>query len=582
MERRLAAILAADVVGFSRLMEADESSALSSLIAHQSELLNPIIAEHNGRVVKLIGDGILAEFQSVLEAVACAVDIQRAMIVRNHPIPPDHRIEFRIGINLGDVILENGDIFGDGVNVASRLEGIARPGGIAVSAAVRDLVRERLDIAFEDTGDQYLKNITRPIRVYQLHLEAQTPDAANLIDTPLALPKRPSIAVLPFENMSGDPQQDYFADGLVEDLITELAKIPSLFVIARNSSYSYKGRPVDVKQVARELGVRYVLEGSVRQSANRIRITGQLLEGTGATHVWADKLEGFAEDLFDLQDRFVTSIVGALEPSLRRAEIERALRKRPDALDAYDLYLKALPHTYANTPAETQKALSLLEAALKRDPNYALAHAHAAWCHEQSYFRRGFDERDKTLALEHCNAALNLGVDDPQALSIAAFVMSNFTHDYDAAINILDRALELNHNSALAYGFSALVNAHSQRNERAIEHALLALRLSPFDPLNYHPYCALTLAHWFSGRFGEAATYAALAVGANPNFSVAYAYLAAAQVELNNFEAAAAAAKRLVEIAPSFTIGGFTRMGPFRPGSMQSLANALGKLPLPL
>ncbi|MDK1373477.1 MULTISPECIES: adenylate/guanylate cyclase domain-containing protein [unclassified Sinorhizobium] len=582
MERRLAAILAADVVGFSRLMEADEPGTLTSLMTHQGELLNPKIAEHSGRVVKLIGDGILAEFQSVLDAVACAVDIQRAMIVRNDPIPPDRRIEFRIGINLGDVILENGDIFGDGVNVASRLEGIARPGGIAVSAAVRDLVRERLDIAFEDTGDQHLKNITRPIRVYQLHLETQMPNAANLIDTPFALPKRPSIAVLPFENMSGDPRQDYFADGLVDDLITELAKIHSLFVIARNSSFSYKGRSVDVKQVARDLGVRYVLEGSVRQSANRIRITGQLVEGTGATHVWADRLEGFAEDLFDLQDHFVTSIVGALEPSMRRAEIERALRKRPDALDAYDLYLKALPHTHANSPAETQKALQLLEEALKRDPNYALAHAYAAWCREQSYFRGGLDERDKSLALEHCNAAFNFGVDDPQVLSIAAFVQANLTHDYDAAIIVLDRSLELNHNSALAYGFSALVNAHSQRNERAIEHALLALRLSPFDPLNYHPYCALTLAYWFSGRFEEAATYAALAAGANPNFSVAYAYLAAAYVELSNFDAARAAAKRLIELAPSFTINAFTRMGPFRPASMQSLANALKKIPLPL
>ena len=582
MERKLTAIFAADVVGFSRLMELDEPGTLASLNAHRSEVIDPKISEHQGRIVKLTGDGLLAEFQSVLNAVACAAAIQRAMAERTRETPQERRMEFRIGVNLGDVIVEGDDIFGDGVNVAARLEGIAEPGGVAVSAPVRDLIGDRLDIAFEDIGDQILKNIARPVRVFQIRTGAgPAGKSVGSIHRLFALPTKPSIAVLPFENISGDPQQEYFADGLVEDLITGLARIPSLLVIARNSTFTYKGRTVDVRQVGRELGVRYVLEGSVRKAANRIRVTGQLVECAGATHVWAEKMEGSAEDIFDLQDRMVMSIVGVLEPAMRRAEIERALRKRPDALDAYDLYLRALPHVYANSPDETERALHLLEEALRRDPNYPVAHAYAAWCLEQRYFRGGFHEQDKSIALEHARAADSLGADDPQALSIAAFVQANLTHDYDTAILAIDRSLEMNSNSALALGFSSLVAAHSVRIERAIEHALKALRLSPLDPLNYHPYCALALANLFTERFAEAGTYAALAIRSNPSFSVAYAYLVAAQVGLDNFDAAGAGASRLLEVAPEFTVSGFARMGLFRPTQMNALTSALKAAGLP-
>jgi TolB-like protein/Tfp pilus assembly protein PilF len=444
---------------------------------------------------------------------------------------------------------------------------------------VRDHVGDRLDLAFEDIGDQTFKNIARPVRVFAV--DWRQGRAARPSEPPLALPDKPSIAVLAFANMSGDAAQDYFTDGLVEDLITSLAKIPGLFVIARNSSFAYKGKSVDIRKVAAELGVRYVLEGSVRRSANRLRITGQLIEGISAAHVWADKFEGAVDDIFDLQDQLSERIVGAIEPSMRRAEIERARHKRPDSLDAYDLYLRALPHAYANTPGETDEALRLLDQALQLDPNYSIAHAYAAWCHEQRFLRGGFHPEDRSAALHHADIALGIGTDDPQALSIGAFVYANLTRDYEGAIRSLNRALEMNSNSALAFGFSALVNAHSEHHERAIEHALKALRLSPFDPLNYHPYCALALTYLFTGRFADAVTYAAQAIGANPAFSVIHAYLVVGHINLGNHDAASAAAKRLLEIAPDFTVGGFVRMGLFRPPLMEALAAALREAGLP-
>jgi len=581
MERRLTAILAADVVGYSRLMGLNETATLVALKAHRRELVDGKIAEHHGRIVKLTGDGMLAEFPSIVNAVACSVEIQRAMHGRNEDVPQDRRIEFRIGIDLGDIIFEDNDIYGDGVNVAARLEGIAMPGGITISASVRDQVGDRLDLTFEDMGEQTLKNIARPVRVFRVGWEGGPPISAAPAPEPLALPSKPSIAVLPFTNMSGDPEQEYFADGLVEDLTTNLSKISGLFVIARNSTFVYKGKAVDIRQIAKELGVRYVLEGSVRRDANRLRITGQLIEGTDATHVWAEKFEGAVEDIFDLQDRLTESIIGAIEPSMRRAEIERARHKRPDRLDAYDLYLRALPHAYANTPADTDEALRLLGESLRLDPDYAVAHAYAAWCHEQRFFRGGFHPEDRDAAISHAGIALGIGTDDPQVLSIGAFVHANITRDYEGAIGALDRALEINGNSALAFGFSSLVNAHSERYERAIEHALKALRLSPFDPLNYHPYCALALTYLFTDRFEEAVTYSTLAIQANPGFSLLHAYLVASHVNLGRLDAARTAAGRLLKIAPGFTVSDVVQMDLWRPSLMEALAAALRKAGLP-
>src|SRR5437667_5330553 len=345
--RRLAAILAADIGGYSRLMGADEEGTLAALKAIRRELGDPKIAEHRGRIVKTTGDGLLVEFASVVDAVRCAVEVQRAMADRNAGVPAEKRIEFRFGIHQGDIIVEDGDIFGDGVNLAARLEGLAEPGGICVSGRVRADAAGKVDVAFDDLGEQSLKNIARPLRVYRVRLDeapaTHTPAAA------LALPDKPSIAVLPFQNMSGDPEQEYFADGMVEEITTAIARLSWLFVIARNSSFTYKGKPIDVKQVAAELGVRYVLEGSVRKAQNRVRITGQLIDASTGNHIWADRFDGALDDIFNLQDRVASSVVGALEPRLRLSEIERASRKPSASLDAYDLYLRALAVFYPIT-----------------------------------------------------------------------------------------------------------------------------------------------------------------------------------------------------------------------------------------
>jgi TolB-like protein/class 3 adenylate cyclase len=408
--RKLAAILAADVAGYSKLAGADEERTLARLRALRSDLIDPTIALHHGRVVKRTGDGVLIEFRSVVDAVRCAVEVQNGMVERNAGLPLERRIEFRVGIHLGDVVEESdGDLMGDGVNIAARLEGIAKPGAICLSEDAYRQVKARLDLSVSDLGPTQLKNIAEPIRVYSvevvvptlakpaLQAGAATPEPS----TRLALPDRPSIAVLAFQNMSGDPEQEYFADGTVEEIITGLSRIKWLFVIARNSSFVYKGKPVDVRQVGRELGVRYVLEGAVRKSGDRVRITAQLLEAETGAHLWADRYDGKLEDVFDLQDQITERVVGVIEPSLRQSEIERSRRKRPENLDAYDLYLRALPHMTTMMPTDARIAKGFLQDALKLDPNYAAAHAFLAWCHEICYMRAGFDEADKVAGLLH-------------------------------------------------------------------------------------------------------------------------------------------------------------------------------------
>ncbi|WP_119389656.1 winged helix-turn-helix domain-containing tetratricopeptide repeat protein [Taklimakanibacter lacteus] len=426
--------------------------------------------------------------------------------------------------------------------------------------------------ALRDERHDVLQTVSR--RGYRIVLpeKASAPTPAN----------KASLAVLPFTNLNRDPEQDYFADGLVEDLITSLARIPGLLVIARNSSFAYRSEPRDVRSVAEELGVRYLLEGSVRRSANQIRINGQLVDGASAGHIWTGKFNGAAADIFDLQDQLTEQIVGAIEPSVRRAEIDRARRKRPNSLDAYDLYLRALPHANANSPAETDEALRLLHLSLELDHGYLAAHGYAAWCHEQRYFRAGFHPEDRDAALAHADIVLGINSDDPNAISMGAFIRAILTRDYDGVIAALDRALAMNGNSALALGFSALVSSHSERYHRAVDHAQKALRLSPLDdPLNYHPYCALAVTYLFAGQFPEAVKYSALAVQANPSFSVAHAYLVASQVGLGNMEAAQSAASRLLEVAPTFSVGAFVQMGVFRAALYEGLAAALRKAGLP-
>src|SRR5580700_10421870 len=392
VERRLAAILAADVAGYSRLVGADEEGTLAALKALRRELIDPSVAEHRGRIVKTTGDGLLVEFASVVDALRCATHFQPLIRERNAGTAADRRIEFRIGIHQGDVVVEEGDIFGDGVNVAARLEALAEPGGICVSARVHEDAAGKLDIAFEDLGDQALKNIARPVRVYQVRRD----DALSTISRPqLTLPDKPSIAVLPFANMSGDPEQEYFADGMVEEIITAFSRIYWLFVIARNSSFTYKGQAVDVKQVGRELGVRYVLEGSVRKAGQRVRITGQLIDALSGTHLWADRFEGPLEDIFELQDKVASSVAGVIEPELQAAEIARSAHRPTTDLTAYDIYLRAYP-TVWSAARQVPEVLRLLEQAIGRDPHYGPALAMAAMC----CFRLVIDGRSRDPAAD--------------------------------------------------------------------------------------------------------------------------------------------------------------------------------------
>jgi adenylate cyclase len=582
--RRLAAILAADVAGYSRLIGANEEGTLSRLKAIRAELIDLKISEHRGRIVKTTGDGLLVEFASVVDALRCATEWQHRMAERNGLVPRD-AIEWRIGINVGDVVVESDDIFGDGVNVAARLEGLADPGGICVSARVQEDAAGRLDIAFDDLGEQALKNIARSVRVYRVRLGTaeRTPTTVPIEVAPvLALPDKPSIAVLPFANMSGDPEQEYFVDGMVEEIITDLSRIRWLFVIARNSTFIYKGQSVDVKQVGRELGVRYVLEGSVRKAAGRVRITAQLIDAETGAHLWADRFDGSLEDVFDLQDKVAISVVGVIEPTLRQAEIERSRRKRPDSLDAYDLYLRALPFAFTAMPEDADKALALLDEAIGLEPGYAAAHAIIAWCHEQRYLRGGMHEQTKNLALHHARQAIAAGVDDAAALATAGFVIAGVDHDYETAINAFDRSFALSGSSALALGFSSIVRAWKGDNEMAVGQGETAIRLSPYDPLIYLPYVGLAYAHFASGRFEEAAAAASGAIQSNPRFSIPYALRAAAFASLGRLEDANAAVQRLLEVQPGITTTAAMLSARYaNPESLASLGKALRQAGLP-
>ena len=553
MERRLSAILAADVVGYSRLMGTDEAGTLVALKQIRQALIDAKIAEHNGRIVKLTGDGILAEFPSVVGAVACAAEIQRGMRERNQDVPKDLRIEFRIGVNLGDVIVEGDDIFGDGVNVAARLESLAEPNGICISAIVHDQVQGKLVCDFDDIGERSLKNITRPVRVYRVR-DASAVGNSSATRATLPLPDKPSIAVLPFANLSGDPEQEYFADGMVEEIITALARIRWIFVIARNSAFAYKGRAIDAKQIGRELGVRYLLEGSVRKGSNRVRITTQLIDATNGAHLWADRFDGSLEKVFELQDKVAISVAGVIEPALRQAEVERAQRKRPDSLDAYDLYLRALPHAFTAMPEDADKALTLLIKAVELESDFAAAHAIIAWCYEQQYLRGGLQEKTRTAALRHARHAMAAGSDDAVALATAGFVIAAAGRDYETALTAFDRSFALSNSSVLALGFSSIVRAWLGDGAIAIEHANRALRLSPFDPLIYVPYLGLAYAHFAGGRFEEAAAAARLANQSNPRFTVPLMLYAAALGMLSRREHARTAVERLLELQPGITV----------------------------
>jgi adenylate cyclase len=574
-ERRLAAILAADVAGYSRLMGGDEEGTLAALKIHRRELIDPKIAEHRGRIVKTTGDGVLVEFASAVDAVRCALEIQRAMAERNAAIPEKRRIEFRMGLNVGDIIIDEGDIYGDGVNIAARVETLAVAGAICLSDNAYQQIKGKLALDVSDMGEQQLKNIAQPVRVYGVLLDVAPVQAG------LALPDKPSIAVLPFTNMSGDPEQDYFADGMVEDIITGLSRIKWLFVIARNSTFAYKGRTIDVKQVGRDLGVRYVLEGSVRKAADRVRITGQLIDTATGAHVWAERYDRKSDDIFALQDEMTLSVVGAIEPTLRLAEVERAKRKRPDSLDAYDLVLRAIPDVYSRMPEESKRGLVLLERALALDPNYALAHACAAECHHTLFLRGGGHQEDRTAAVRHAQVAIAHGQDDALALGLAGFVIGMDGHDRAAAFAAFEAALAVSPSTALAYILGSVILAFAGEAERAIEWGERGLRLSPLDPWRSSAFISFAFGHFHRGRFEEAAAAARKAVQSSPGFSICHLVLAASIAKLERIEEARAAAARVLELSPVFRYSWFLTSVNCEPTLAASLSDALRVTGLP-
>jgi adenylate cyclase len=543
-------------------MGQDEAGTLQRLRTHRRELIDPKIAEHKGRIVKTTGDGILIEFPSVVEAVACAVAVQRGMAERNAGTPEHQRIVFRVGINLGDIIIaEDNDIHGDGVNVAARLEGIAEPGGICVSGVVRDQVRDKLDIEFADMGEQTLKNIVRPVRIYRVPLQAEVKTAGPEAATVLALPDKPSIAVLPFQNMSGDPEQEYFSDGMVEDITTAISRLPWLFVIARNSAFTYKGKSVDVKQVGRELGVRYVLEGSVRKGGSRVRITGQLIDTMTGSHIWADRFDGGLDDIFDLQDQVASSVVGAIEPRLRLAEIARATRKPTNSLDAYDLHLQALAQFHKSSAESFRATVRLLRDALEIDPSYAPAAALIGQC--RTWQRaNGWERVSEEMAAEAitiAKQAADIGRDDPDVLWMAGWTISYLGGDHPTGLGLIERALALNANSALAWCAHGIVLSYANRPEPAIDSLKRAMRLSPLDPLGYLFKAGFTLAYMLIGRFDEAMKWVDETLREKPGLTSALRWKASIYGHLGRTEEGRALVQELVAQRPGLTAKRFER-----------------------
>jgi len=588
--RKLAAILAADVVGFSRLTGADEDRTLARLRALRSDLIDPTIAVHKGRVVKRTGDGALVEFRSVVDAVRCAIEVQNAMVERNAGLPAERRIEFRIGIHIGDVVEESdGDLMGDGVNIASRLEGVATPGSICLSEDAYRQVRARLDLAVSDLGQTNLKNISEPMRVYSLQVGGAA-QAKPVSDAPApesarpAMPDKPSIAVLPFTNMSGDPEQEYFVDGMVEDIITALSRFNQLFVIARNSTFTFKGRAVDVRQVAKELGVRYVLEGGVRKSGNRLRITGQLIDGATGAHLWADRFDGGMDDVFDLQDKITASVIGAIEPTMRKAEIERAHRKPVENLDAYDLYLRALPHVYAMRPEENLLGIGLLNKAIEFEPTYAPALAHAAWCYEQRSTRAwpsaSADDAETAIAL--ARRALAAGSDDAVAMVLAGFVLIMVARDYRAGLDAVHRAVGRNPGSGFVnfMAGTALVFAGDPKDALALTERAMAL--GPLDPSFYMYLMVAGWAQLFCGHPAEALELSERSAGLNSEWDSTYWGLVPAYVQLDRLPEARAALAKFLSLAPGITVSRLRQLLPIRnQASLEMVLDGLRKAGMP-
>jgi adenylate cyclase len=550
-ERRLAAILAADVAGYSRLIGVDEEGTLGRLKSIRAEIIDPVIAAHRGRLVKTTGDGLLADFSSVVDALRCGVEIQREIAGRGTETPADRRIELRIGIHQGDIVVEDGDIFGDGVNVAARLEALAEPGGICVSARVQEDAAGRLDLSFADLGEQNLKNIARPIRVYRIGSDKA---AALPSQALLPLPDKPSIAVLPFQNMSGDPEQEVFADGMVEDITTALSKLRWFFVIARNSSFAYKGRAIDVKQVGRELGVRYVLEGSVRKGGNRLRITAQLVEAESGNHVWAERYDRDLDDIFAVQDEITERVVAAIEPELYAAEEIRSRRKLPENLDAWECVIRALSALSQMTRESSVEAERLCRQAIAITPGYGQAHSLLAW----ALLRRTVwgDDLQTVIAQASAETQAALAIDERD--SWAYWVHGNILNRlrrFDEAAREHRRALELNPNFALAHTYFGMAACNLGRYQEAIDSAQHALRLSPNDrSVGNFAHLTVAMACFGAERYTDCLVWARIMAAKFPEDMRAFFLQASALALQGDLAAAAEARQTLLRLRPGFSL----------------------------
>jgi adenylate cyclase len=578
-QRRLAAILAADVVGYSRMMEQDEAGTLAALKSRLTDVIQPLVAEHQGSVFKSTGDGLLIEFGSAVNAVECAVELQRKMASANQGFTGESAIVMRIGVNLGDVMVDGSDLFGDGINIAARLEGLAEPGGILVSGTAYDHVRNKVKVGFEDLGAQAVKNIAEPVRTYRVQLGAVT---ARIHPT-LALPDKPSIAVLPFQNMSGDPEQEYFADGIVEEITAALSRVRSLFVIARNSTSVYKSRSATVQQIGRELGVHYLIEGSVRMAADRVRIVAQLIEAGTGNQLWASRYEGARSDIFDLQDRITESVVGAIQPSILTTEIERSRRKRPQSLVAYDYVLRAFPLVWSFNKAKNEAARAMLDRAISIDPTYPLALSLSAWCHAQCAVYNWTDApalaRDEALRL--AQQAATISCDDPMVLAILG-AAHTIASDFDIAAAHLERAVALDPNSAWAWHRSGWLNIHRERPEVAIEQFEHAIRLSPFDPMDFVCLFGIGVAHFVAGRYDQAIAWTQKGLSQQPEAYWAYRVLVPALVHAGRKEDAKCAATILMKSFPGLTISKVRRALVYGPRTMDRIIEGLGEAGLPV
>ncbi len=584
VKRRLTTILAADVVGYSRLMAADEARTLAALKAGRKELIEPKAAQYHGRTIKLMGDGALMEFASVVDAVAFSVEVQAAMRERNVEVPEDRRIVYRIGINIGDIIVEDEDIYGDGVNIAARLEGLADPGGICIARNVFNQVKNKLDFNFRDMGEQELKNIPDTVRAYRIVLGNEKVEPAAVdTDESLPLPDKPSIAVLPFTNMSGDPEQEYFSDGITEDIITALSKVHWLFVIARNSTFTYKGSAVDVIRVARELGVRYVVEGSVRKAANKVRITAQLVDGTTGNHVWADRYDRELDDIFALQDEITETIVGRIDTELRASEIDRARRKPPASLDAWELYQRGLWHSYKTTKEGNEEARNLFHKAVERDPNFALAHAGIALtCHMDVL--QGFgDNPAERLAKGLAAGKHAVAMDDKDGFThyVLGRVLA-LAGQGDRAIADLEKSVALNPSFAHGYhGLGFTLNWYGRAAD-AIPMLDMAMRLSPHDPFLWsmqgtRAHCCNNL-----GNYDEAVEWARKAINTLADHLWPRLHLVVALVGQDRLDEARVAIEAARRVKPDLSLSVMRRLLPHvHPEYLERWIDALRKAGLP-